>query len=151
MARNTLQAKITADAVFASELQRSDEPSPSSIRKAVQAAMRTFGSCGCAARVAQEFGDHPEAAAARMRWALSLVGESFGSAGAAANCYGNCSKEHGLRQQASISNTNIRKRDEMGALHPGQDSRLFHSPGSARSPGADPGGRMRSQPTSMPA
>jgi len=34
---------------------------------------------------------------------------------------------------------------------PGQDSRLFHSPGSARSPGADPGGRMRSQPTSMRA
>ena len=34
MARNTLQTKITADAVFASELQRSDEPSPSSIRKA---------------------------------------------------------------------------------------------------------------------
>jgi hypothetical protein len=99
MARDTLQAKITADAVFASELQRSDEPSPSSIRKAVQAAMRTFGSCGCAARVAQEFGDHPEAAAARMRWALSLVGESFGSAGAAASCYGNCSKEHGLRQR----------------------------------------------------
>ena len=151
MARNTLQTKITADAVFASELQRSDEPSPSSIRKAVQAAMRTFGSCGCAARVAQEFGDHPEAAAARMRWALSLVGESFGSAGAAASCDGNCSKEHGLRQPASISNTNIRRRDEMGALHPGQDSRLFHSPGSARPPGADPGGRMRSQPTSMPA
>jgi hypothetical protein len=80
MARNTLQAKITADAVFASELQRSDEPGPSAIRTAVQAAMRTFGSCGCAARVAQEFGDHPEAAAARMRWALSLAGESFGSA-----------------------------------------------------------------------
>jgi len=103
MARNTLQAKITADAVFASELQRADEPSPSSIRKAAQAAMRTFGSCGCAARVAQEFGDHPEAAAARMRWALSLVGESFGSAGAAASCYGNCRKEPGLRQPENLA------------------------------------------------
>ena len=74
MARNTLQTKITADAVFASGLQRSDEPSPSSIRKAVQAAMRTFGSCGCAARVAQEFGDHPEAASERMQWARQLLG-----------------------------------------------------------------------------
>src|SRR5260370_38797353 len=107
MARNTLQTKITADAVFASELQRSDEPSPSSIRKAVQAAMRTFGSCGCAARVAQEFGDHPEAAAARMRWALSLVGESFGTAAAAASCHGNSSKEPGLRRPAPLSNTHL--------------------------------------------
>ena len=27
----------------------------------------------CAGRVAQEFGDHPEAAAARMRWARAAV------------------------------------------------------------------------------
>jgi hypothetical protein len=42
------------------------------------AAVRAFGSQGCAERVAQEFGDHPEAAAARMRWARALAGETFG-------------------------------------------------------------------------
>ena len=32
-------------------------------------------------RVAQEFGDHPEAAVARMRWARGVAGEVFASAG----------------------------------------------------------------------
>ncbi len=85
MARSTLRAVITADAVFASELQRSDEPSALLIREAVEAVIRAFGSSGCAARVAQEFGDHPETAAARMRWALCLVDKVSGSAGAAAS------------------------------------------------------------------
>jgi hypothetical protein len=85
MAPDTLQTVITADAVFASELQRSDKPSALLIREAVEAAIRGFSSSGCAARVAQEFGDHPETAAARMRWALCLVDEVSGSAGAAAS------------------------------------------------------------------
>ena len=85
MAPNTLHTVITADAVFASELQCSDEPSAWLIREAVEAAIRAFGSSGCAARVAQEFGDHPEIAAARMRWALCLVDEVSGSVGAAAS------------------------------------------------------------------
>jgi hypothetical protein len=63
---------ITADSVFASELQRSDESSALLIREAVEAPVRAFGSSGCAARVAQEFGDHPETAPTRMRWALPL-------------------------------------------------------------------------------
>jgi len=35
--------------------------------------MRQFGAEGCTSRMAQEFGDHPEAAAARMRWVQSLL------------------------------------------------------------------------------
>jgi len=64
---------LGADALFASALQRSDMPSTDQIRQVIDAAIRAFGSSGCAARVAQEFGDHPETAAARMRWARETL------------------------------------------------------------------------------
>ena len=67
-----------ADALFASALQRSDQPSAAQVRQAVIAATRTFGDLGCAARVAQEYGEHPETAAARMRWARTAVVGAFG-------------------------------------------------------------------------
>ena len=66
-----------ADAVFASGLQRGDEPSAGQVRQAVAAAIRAFGYCGCAERVAQEFGDHPETAVIRMRWARAVTREAF--------------------------------------------------------------------------
>jgi len=74
---------VWADALFASTLQRSDEPSTGQVRNAVAAAMRAYGGRGCTERVAQEFGDHPEAAAARMRWAREVVGEPFAAPGPA--------------------------------------------------------------------
>ena len=40
--------------------------------------MRRLGTRGCAGVMAQEFGDHPEAAAARMRWARQVIGEGPG-------------------------------------------------------------------------
>lgn len=67
-----------ADALFASALQRSDEPTAHQIRRAVAAAICTFGGLGCAERVAHEFGDHPETAVARMRWARMAVAGAFG-------------------------------------------------------------------------
>jgi hypothetical protein len=70
---------VWADALFASTLQRSDGPSVGQVRKAVAAAMRVYGGRGCAERVAQEFGDHPETAITRMRWARGVVGEVFAS------------------------------------------------------------------------
>jgi hypothetical protein len=66
-----------ADAVFASMLQRGDEPSAGQVRQAVAAAIRAFGHAGCAERVAQEFGDHPDTAVIRMRWAHAVVREAF--------------------------------------------------------------------------
>jgi hypothetical protein len=68
-----------ADALFVSALQRSEELSTGQVRQAVAAAVRTFGSRGCAERVAQEFGDHPDTAVARMRWARMAEAEAFGS------------------------------------------------------------------------
>jgi hypothetical protein len=64
-----------AEALFASALQRSDRPSDEDVRHAVIAAVHSLGVRGCAERVAQEFGDHPETAATRMRWALAVSGE----------------------------------------------------------------------------
>jgi hypothetical protein len=68
-----------ADALFASVLQRSDNPSAGQVRKAIAAATRAYGGLGCVQRVAQEFGDHPEAAAERMRWARTIADELFAS------------------------------------------------------------------------
>jgi len=63
------------DALFASELQPGDEPDAGEVRRAIAAAIQTFGYSGCVGRVAQEFGDHPEAAVTRMRWARALADE----------------------------------------------------------------------------
>jgi hypothetical protein len=64
---------LHADALFASTLQRSDELNVSQIWRAITGAIDGHGAAGCAARVAQEFGDHPETAAVRMRWARAAV------------------------------------------------------------------------------
>jgi hypothetical protein len=65
-----------ADALFASALQRSDHPAPGQVRQAIAAAAAAYGGSGCAARVAQAFGEHPETAAPRMRWARTLAAPS---------------------------------------------------------------------------
>jgi hypothetical protein len=70
---------VRSEALFVSALQRSDNPDAGQIRQAITQAVRDFGSRGCAARVAQEFGDHPEAAVPRMRWARQVVDEIFHS------------------------------------------------------------------------
>jgi hypothetical protein len=77
---------IRVDALFASALQRGDHPSAREVRQAVAAAVETFGQRGCAGRVAQEFGDHPETAVTRMRWARQVAGEAFGEPGPASTC-----------------------------------------------------------------
>ena len=69
-----------ADALFASALQRSDEPSAAQVRQAIAAAVRSFGARGCAARVAQAYREHPETAVLRMRWARAAVTGVFGGA-----------------------------------------------------------------------
>ena len=68
---------VRTDAVFVSGLQRRDEPTVGQVRQAVAAAIRAFGFSGCAGRVAQEFGDHPETAVIRMRWACRVAREAF--------------------------------------------------------------------------
>ncbi len=55
------------------DLQRSDQPTVAQVHGAIAAALAAFGIRGCAARVAQAYGDHPETAVQRMRWARSAV------------------------------------------------------------------------------
>jgi len=68
-----------AEALFASALQRSDEPSARQVEQAVVAAIGTFGELGCAARVAQAYGEYPETAVTRMRWARAAVAGALAS------------------------------------------------------------------------
>jgi hypothetical protein len=63
------------EALFASGLQRSDAPAPEALAGVIGRTVRRFGITGCAGRMAQEFGDHPEAAASRMRWIRQLLTE----------------------------------------------------------------------------
>ncbi len=63
-------------ALFVSGLQRSDTPAAAAVTEAISQTVRQFGARGCASRMAQEFGDHPEAAAERMRWVRQLVSEA---------------------------------------------------------------------------
>jgi hypothetical protein len=68
---------VRSEALFVSALQPSDDSSVHQIRQGIALAVREFGSRGCAARVAQEFGDHPEIAVGRMRWARQTVDQAF--------------------------------------------------------------------------
>ena len=63
-----------AGALFASTLQPSDDATPAQIAVAITTSLlANGGEQGCAAAVAAEYGDHPDVAAERMRWALRLT------------------------------------------------------------------------------
>jgi hypothetical protein len=61
------------EALFASPLQPSDSPTAGMAVEAVNSTLRQFGVHGCAGRMAQGFGDHPDAAASRMRWVCQFA------------------------------------------------------------------------------
>jgi len=69
-----------ADALFASPLLRSYDPSAGQVRHAIATAIGAYGARGYAARVAQAYGEHPDTALTRMRWALAAVASAFGGA-----------------------------------------------------------------------
>ncbi|HMD94298.1 MAG TPA: hypothetical protein VKG80_16850 [Trebonia sp.] len=63
------------EALFSSGLQESDALTAASVTAAISGAVRRYGVGGCVRMMAQEFGDHPEAARDRMRWVRRVVGE----------------------------------------------------------------------------
>jgi hypothetical protein len=65
--------RTRCEALFASSLQPSDTPTAGMIAAEIRSAVRRFGPRGCTERMAQEFGDHPDAAARRMRWTRQLA------------------------------------------------------------------------------
>jgi hypothetical protein len=60
--------ELAAEALFVSDLQPSECPSRETVEETVTAMILRYGSDGCAAGVAAEFGDHPESAVRRMGW-----------------------------------------------------------------------------------
>ena len=78
MARLRAPARLNVDdaqcyALFASSLQRSDAPGAGIVAEAIRVTLQQLGTDGCTCRMAQEFGDHPEAATERMPWVRSLL------------------------------------------------------------------------------
>jgi hypothetical protein len=69
--------ELAAEALFVSDLQPSDCPSRRSVEEAVTAMILRYGSDGCAASVATEFGDHPETAVRRMGWVRTEIGNAM--------------------------------------------------------------------------
>jgi hypothetical protein len=61
------------EALFASRLQPSDAPTADMVAEAINYTVQQVGISGCVERMAQEFGDHPDAAAERMRWARQFA------------------------------------------------------------------------------
>jgi hypothetical protein len=62
-------------ALFSSALQPSDAPTADMVATAIGRAIQQFGIGGCVGQMAQEFGDHPDAAASRMRWVRQLIAQ----------------------------------------------------------------------------
>jgi hypothetical protein len=61
------------EALFCSTVQPSEKPDGVQVAESIAAMARSYGTRWCAARVAQEFGDHPDTAVQRMVWARDLV------------------------------------------------------------------------------
>lgn len=72
-----VNADLAAEALFVSPLQPSSRPERTDVEAAITAAILLHGTCGCAALVAQEYGDHPDLAAPRMRWAVALIRHAY--------------------------------------------------------------------------
>jgi hypothetical protein len=66
---------VRCEALFASTVQSSEQPSGRLLQDAITRTVQRLGSRGCAALVAQGFGDHPETAVVRMRWAREQVAQ----------------------------------------------------------------------------
>jgi hypothetical protein len=61
------------EALFACDLQQSDNPTATMAAQAITRTRQRLGTDGCAGQMAQEFGDHPDAARDRMRWVRQLA------------------------------------------------------------------------------
>jgi hypothetical protein len=68
---------VRTEALFASDVQRSQQPTAELIRATVVATVDRLGETGCAELVAQEFGEHPDCALGRMRWARQAARSAF--------------------------------------------------------------------------
>lgn len=76
----TMLTAARAEALFTSHLATGSRPGYADVEEAIRVAVRAHGGVrGCAGDVAAEYGDHPETAAPRMRWARQLVEDLYAS------------------------------------------------------------------------
>ncbi len=75
-------ADARAEALFASWHDRSEALTAAQVEAAVRDTVRRLHVAGCVCRVAQEFGDHPDTAQARMVWARAVVAATWPKRGA---------------------------------------------------------------------
>ncbi len=69
-----------AAALFASDLPAGSRPSALVVDAAIAGAVRRCGGTrGCVAQMAAAYGDYPETAAPRMRWARGVVETAYGA------------------------------------------------------------------------
>jgi hypothetical protein len=69
-----------AEALFVSDLPVGSRPGALVVQAAIAAAVRRCGgTAGCVAQMAAAYGDYPETAAERMRWARGVVEAAYGS------------------------------------------------------------------------
>lgn len=68
---------LRVEALFVSTLQPSDHPGWQLVRDTVHKVSFEVGEARCSELVAQEFGEHPDVAVARMRWCLTAVAAVF--------------------------------------------------------------------------
>lgn len=68
-----MEISTMAEALFVSPLRPADRPAAAQVRTAIAASLQALGRKGCLGAMAEEYGEHPHSAAARMRWALGLV------------------------------------------------------------------------------
>lgn len=66
-----------AEALFASRHDPSEAMTADEVKDAVREAVKRLRLLGCACDVAQAFGDHPDTAAARMKWAQTTVAATW--------------------------------------------------------------------------
>ncbi len=67
-----------AEALFSSDLVTGSAPTRAEIVSAIRRAIRRHGgSLGCAGTLARAYGEQPETAVPRMRWALSQVRSAY--------------------------------------------------------------------------
>ncbi|MFC7484451.1 hypothetical protein ACFQX7_36655 [Luedemannella flava] len=71
---NSTLTSAYAEALFNSELPTGSTPTRAEAATAIRRAIAEFGGVrACASVMASEYGDHPETAIRRMRWALAVA------------------------------------------------------------------------------
>lgn len=72
-------AAARAEALFSSDVSACSPIAAQEVKDAIRRAVRLNGGVrGCAAQVAAAYGDYPETAAPRMRWARNVVDSVYG-------------------------------------------------------------------------